>query len=109
MSILDELKAHNQRQFKLMLRLLQAYQNNETSLWQLAIDLPALHDALEQVDSRWKEDFFNLSSGLDYSWLILHDEQLSDDIKIQEKKDVSEVIKRLTELVTDQIVEDHLV
>lgn len=96
---------YNQRQFRLMRRLIDQYQSGSIKLSQLISDLEALNSALKNPTEEWLSEFEPAWGAIEDVYAAMLAEgrtNLNDDV---DKPLIQKSLSRLTSLLQSQITE----
>lgn len=111
----DEIKAYNQRQYKLMLAKLNLYKNYKVSLNHLIINLEALLNVLNEIDEYWKNEFVKQWQDLEiiyscYKYPKYEELNETDKEYVNKGKDKIEIkkaVNKLIKLVKSKIIKEE--
>lgn len=104
MALVDEIKAYDQRQIKVMLARLNFCTSKKVSD-DVASDLIGLCNMLHEINSDWKNKFLNLCNKLDYIYDIAAYEK-REELTLEEQEESKELIDTLKEMVVSLLIQN---
>jgi len=99
---------YDQRQYRLMLERLDAFERGHTTIDRLIADLEGLLNVLEKPDADWKQSFLRYWGHIEDARAVALDRQATT-LNEQEAKVALDAARRLKLLVLEQIddIADH--
>lgn len=99
---MEAFPSYDERQYRLMLGRLDAYQRGQIGLSPLITDLEALCDALQNTTADWRQDFWQKWGKLEDVYAIALDEGRSE-LEPTEEVVVNQVINNLRDQIQHKL------